>query len=127
MINVSRLGLRAADGFEFTCSACGAVAATLSTQGAGHPVYDGPSYRLVFLGENTGIAPAGLVELVSGRDQIDPLDVARLTGDLGAFCCTVCELNYCAKCWSTWIDFDEGFYDCTRGRCPSGHEQLLDD
>ncbi|WP_156391958.1 MULTISPECIES: hypothetical protein [unclassified Nocardioides] len=127
MSNVSRHGVRADDGFEFACSACGVLAATLSVRGAGQTIYDGPSYRLEFLGENSGIVPAGLVELLEGRDEIDPLDVAHLHGELGAFCCVACELNYCAKCWSTWIEFDEGFYDCTRGRCPNGHEQMLDD
>lgn len=127
MSDLSRQGVRADDRFEFACAGCGVVAATLSVQDAGHTVYDRPWYQLKFLGESTGIAPAGLVELLAGRDEVDPFDVGRLAGDLGAFCCAGCGLNFCAKCWATWIEFDEGFYDCTRGRCPSGHEQLLDD
>lgn len=127
MSDLSRHGVRADDGFEFVCAGCGAVAATLSVHGAGHTIYDGPSYRLKFLGDDTGIVSAAVVELLSGRDEVDPLDIARVPGELAAFCCGACELNYCATCWSTWMEFDEGFYDCTRGRCPSGHEQLLDD
>ena len=41
--------------------------------------------------------------------------------------CRACGKNYCRTCWTLWIDFDEGFYDCTRGRCPDGHERIIDD
>ena len=29
--------------------------------------------------------------------------------------------------WRTYVLFDEGFYDCTMGRCPRGHEHMIDD
>jgi hypothetical protein len=25
------------------------------------------------------------------------------------------------------VDYDEGFYDCTRRRCPEGHERIMED
>ena len=60
------------------------------------------------------------------------------TGDLGvlqredpdfyAFVCRQCGVAYCQRCWKVgWPEFDDGFYDCTRGECPKGHEQTLDD
>ena len=27
-----------------------------------------------------------------------------------------CGLNYCPRDWETYVLFDEGFYDCTKGR-----------
>jgi hypothetical protein len=43
------------------------------------------------------------------------------------FYCPDCELNYCSKDWDTYVLFDEGFYDCTMGTCPNGHQHTLDD
>jgi hypothetical protein len=41
--------------------------------------------------------------------------------------CPTCQQSYCADCWSVWVEQDEGFYDCTRGRCPRYHERIQDD
>ncbi|KAA1424024.1 hypothetical protein [Nocardioides antri] len=141
MSNVGRHGVRTDGRFEFTCASCGGVAATLAVVDDDQPIDAGalpdgarlswspgaPSYRLEFVNVNTGTAPDGLVDLVSDLDEVDPLVVRRIDWELAAFCCHVCELNYCSKCWSNWVEFDDDFYDCTRGRCPAGHEQMLDD
>jgi hypothetical protein len=47
--------------------------------------------------------------------------------ELTPFYCPDCGLNYCHRDWDTYVLFDEGFYDCTKGRCPEGHEHMLDD
>ena len=86
-----------------------------------------PAYRLEFVNVNTGKAPDDLANLASGLDVLDPLVVRRFDWELASFCCCTCQLNYCSKCWSTWVEFDDGFFDCMRGRCPRGHEQVLDD
>ncbi|RHW22398.1 hypothetical protein D0Z08_31585 [Nocardioides immobilis] len=88
---------------------------------------EAPSYRLEFIGVITGKASADLADLVSGLDELDPLALRGVDWEMAAFCCHHCQLNYCSKCWSTWVEFDDGFYDCTRGRCPRNHEQTLDD
>lgn len=41
--------------------------------------------------------------------------------------CRTCVKNYCRACWVVWVEFDDGFYDCTRGRCPEAHERNMDD
>ena len=138
---MARHGVKIDGRFQFTCAWCRAVAATLSVLDGDVPIDagplpdgtrfswtpGGPAYRFEFLGVNTGKASAELADLVSRLDILDPQDLRDVDGELAAFCCRVCQLNYCSKCWSTWIEFDEGFYDCTRGRCPRDHEQLLDD
>ena len=88
---------------------------------------DPPAYRLEFVNVTTAKAPHDLADLVSGLDLLDPVVLRRIDWELASFCCHTCELNYCSTCWSTRVEFDDGFYDCMRGRCPRGHEQLLDD
>jgi hypothetical protein len=58
---------------------------------------------------------------------VDPLALRRVNPDLAPFYCPDCQLNYCAKDWRTYVVFDDGFYDCTMGRCPNGHEHMADD
>lgn len=131
-----------ADGrFVFTCANCGGIAATLAVSENDHPfdsgtlpdgtrsswMPDGPAYQLVFVSVSTGKASADLVELVSGLDVLDPFVVRPIDWELASFCCNTCQLNYCSTCWSTSVEFDDGFFDVMSGRCPRGHEQLLDD
>lgn len=44
--------------------------------------------------------------------------------------CYKCNLIYCREHYNAEIIFDEeypGFYDCTMGTCPQGHERMIDD
>lgn len=45
---------------------------------------------------------------------------------LSSYCAT-CDVNYCRDHWETELEFDDGFYDFTRGVCPRGHERVLTD
>ena len=117
MSNVSRLGVKVEGRFVFTCASCGGIAATLAVTDEDQPVDGGPlpdgtrltwepgapAYRLEFVNVNTGKAQDGLADLVSGLDVLDPLLVRPFDWELAAFCCHTCHLNYCSKCWSTWI------------------------
>lgn len=137
----SRLGVKTGGQFVFRCASCGGVAAALAIinddrEVDGGPMPGGgrlswkpgaPSYRLDFINVNTGQASTELTTIADAK-VIDPLDVSRFHWELAAFCCHSCGLNYCPKCWETQVEFDEDFYyDCTRGRCPQGHAQKLDD
>ena len=56
------------------------------------------------------------------------VELLREDPDLFAFVCRQCAVVYCEKCWTVGPpEFDDGFYDCTRGTCPKGHRQTLDD
>jgi hypothetical protein len=55
-------------------------------------------------------------------------ELARADRDLFGFFCHACAVVYCSACWTIGPpEFDDGFYDCTRGTCPAGHTQTLDD
>ena len=47
-----------------------------------------------------------------------------------AFYCSECNESYCWNCWQSRVVMDEedpGWYDCTHGTCPKGHEKMIDD
>lgn len=44
--------------------------------------------------------------------------------------CPTCDAIYCADHWDHWVRFDDeepGWVDSIRGRCPGGHERMLED
>ncbi len=44
------------------------------------------------------------------------------------FFCPPCKTCYCGDHWVRWSVFDDdGWHDSIRGRCPSGHERMLED
>jgi hypothetical protein len=60
--------------------------------------------------------------------RTDLLELHRLDSDAFGFICGKCGFAYCIDCWENVHEtFDEGFHDDTRGRCPEGHEQMLQD
>jgi hypothetical protein len=67
------------------------------------------------------------VQALINEGPVDPIALRQVDWELAPFCCPDCELNYCSKDWHTWVLVDDGFYDCTIGRCPNGHEQMVDD
>jgi hypothetical protein len=122
---------------EFPCSRCGQPAATFSLLPAG--TGDGLWRERVRL-ERTGFLGTtmhfgelpGLAALMAAIERRDHAAIRSLTGpDLIAFHCWQCDADYCAACWRLGpSEFDAdfpGFYDCTKGVCPAGHEQVVDD
>ena len=65
-------------------------------------------------------------EILSGEAP-DPAALRRIDWELAPFYCPDCAQSYCRADWRTYVLFDEGFYDCTMGRCPRGHEHMIDD
>ena len=74
---------------------------------------DAPAYRAVR-------------EILSGEAP-DPAALRQIDWELAPFYCPDCAQNYCRADWHTHVQFDEGFYDCTMGRCPRGHQHVIDD
>jgi len=85
--------------------------------------------RTGFIGEVMKFGDAE--ELHRLLERIRSADFASARGsdaDFVAFHCRQCNRSYCERCWRMGPpEFDDGFYDCTRGTCPEGHEQIVDD
>ena len=50
----------------------------------------------------------------------------RMEEGLDAYC-PECDAIYCATHYNASQEFEDGFYDCTMGTCPRGHQRMLDD
>jgi len=107
---------------EIRCSVCADLAAKFE---AG----DGKLERTGWFGSCVQVMPTKDAERWIERIRTSALvDLSREDSDLFAFVCRPCAVAYCAKCWNIGPpEFDDGFYDCTRGACPKGHTQTLDD
>lgn len=83
-----------------------------------------------FLGTASRFADAATLDAVQeilSSPTPDPVALRRIDWELAPFYCPECGLNYCRADWKTFPIFDEGFYDCTIGICPSGHRHTVDD
>jgi hypothetical protein len=115
------------------CSVCAEVAARFAALGAGEGTGIGTrDARLERTGWfGTCLRPMPLAQAEAWIVRIGSEPLAALADeeqDLFGFVCGECGVAYCGRCWDIGPPlFDEGFYDCTRGTCPKGHEQTLDD
>jgi len=130
----------------FACDQCGANASTLALlppfgllPWAQPP--DLPDENVLFADSlRFSIdGPVNVTHLFPPEREVDlaALDAALRAGDARALYrinpefapawCWSCSKSYCRACWVMWVDYDDGFYDCTRGRCPEGHERVIDD
>jgi hypothetical protein len=110
---------------RFDCEVCGRAAGVLR----------------LFAGN--GMERCSFTSVMGGGNAVGPEDFAKLrsiieTGDLdtlyshdrelASFYCTECRACYCQGHWNPWDVFDEdGWHDSIRGRCPKGHERMLED
>jgi hypothetical protein len=112
----------------FTCAVCAAEAGTLELRGA-------PAQAEVVRESFTST----LTQPVS-TEALEPLRAALAAADAGAlfaldpelapFYCAACGASYCGAHWDRWDVFDADWpdwHESIRGRCPQGHERLLED
>ncbi|MBO2449137.1 hypothetical protein J4573_18680 [Actinomadura barringtoniae] len=131
-------------GAAFRCAECGEIAGVLRLTPAGQPVDMGPP-----LGRTTHEADGVSLDLFGGTswhrlegeafgrlralietdapDGPDALEIRRVHWELAPFLCRECGDVYCWTDWKPSVTFDDGFYDETRGTCPRGHRQTIDD
>lgn len=98
------------------------VMTQVANTGAGHPRLE----VLSPLGNMTVFefdADAALAAIGAG----DVRSLYELDLEFVPFWCPKCDASYCAQHWTTWVLFDEGFFDEKRGECPMGHERKLMD
>ena len=71
--------------------------------------------------------------LDSVREALAARDVPALFAleqELTPFYCPTCDASYCSDHWDWWVVWDEEWTiwrDSVRGRCPKGHERMLED
>jgi predicted RNA-binding Zn-ribbon protein involved in translation (DUF1610 family) len=112
----------------FACAACGGQAGALELRGSRTRA---ELVRESFTGTLTEPLTSGAVE---------PLRAALAAGDAGGlfaldpeyapFYCPTCGASYCGDHWTRWDVFDDempDWHDSIRGRCPHGHERMLED
>jgi len=116
------------------CSQCGRAAAEIallpgSEQGESLLHEHDRLERTDFIGMLTQTGEyTDLLALFEAIARADYAKARAIDPDLVAFCCKKCERVYCDQCWQLDPpEFEDGFYDCTRGTCPQGHQQIVDD
>jgi hypothetical protein len=68
--------------------------------------------------------------LRSALDTDDFDAILSIDVELAPFHCPSCVANYCQRHWVVWDVFDDDdptWHDSIRGRCPQGHERMLED
>ena len=129
------------DAASFRCAGCGEIAAVVRVVPAGAAAdmgpplgrqsqsragvvvdyFDGTAWKAV------GIEVFQAVRGILASEAPNPVALRQIDWELAPFHCPECGQNYCRADWHPTVVFDEGFYDCTRGRCPNGHEHMIDD
>lgn len=115
------------------CARCGQPAATFTvlaaTEGAGLWRDRDRLERTGFMGAVTKFGSrVSFTNFIAAIQRRDYQAAGQFDPDFVAFHCWSCDQDYCESCWQIGPpEFDEDFYDCTRGACPQGHEQIVDD
>ena len=66
-------------------------------------------------------------KLRAAINRRDAHELFHIDFELTPFYCPKCNACYCGDHWHRWDVFDEGHHDSIRGRCPQGHERMLED
>lgn len=107
---------------RFACSLCPLPAATidLDADGLRRDTFTGVMFR-------PG-APSDAVR--AAVEQADARALHALDPELAPQHCPECDADYCGAHWAIWDVFDDddpAWHDSIRGRCPAGHEGMLED
>lgn len=116
------------------CAQCGRAAAEITLLPAeveGRAVWAKGDRleRMDFMGQVTRFGPYDdLLRFFELLRRGDFEAVRGADADFIGFYCSACRRIYCEHCWHLGPpQFEDGFYDCTFGTCPQGHEQVVDD
>ena len=73
---------------------------------------------------------ARLEPLLAVLAERDVPGIFAFDRELTPFYCPTCDASYCSHHWDWWDVWDDdwtGWRDSVRGRCPQGHERMLED
>ena len=116
----------------YRCVLCGAEAGHLQLK-----IYDDADEATFVLrglvGKTTQwVSRQNMTQLVRVLTAGHARELYELDTEWASFYCPECDCVYCKAHWHTRIQFDDdddmrGWYDCTYGTCPKGHERIVDD
>ncbi len=127
----ARVVRRSEEAYELPCSVCGKTAVSIHPAGSEEKILEGiisagitrgvglnPNHKDRVFGWLEKAALAALHHYLEGEADIE--------GGLDAYC-PDCDRIYCRMHYNVREEWDEGFYDCSRGTCPQGHTRRIDD
>ena len=115
---------------SFACARCGQAAGLVQLFG---PAPAGEVVRESFTSRSTyRVSPENFERLRTIIVTGDAQALYEFDLEIASFYCPGCRACYCGDHWVRWNVFDddeEGFtwHDSIRGRCPSGHQRMLED
>jgi hypothetical protein len=113
---------------RFACTVCGAEAGVIRVhEQGGRTEIRRESWPGVLIVPRTRDAVVPLEAALAARDV---RAVFELDFELTPFYCPTCDAVYCAEHWDwrdVWDDEWTSWRDSVRGRCPNGHERMLED
>ena len=108
----------------WSCHLCGREAGAIELGESGELRRDAFTSRLTQTVRDPGAFGRLWDAIASGNSAA----VHGMDPELAPWWCQPCARIYCGDHWQRWDVFDdEGFHDCIRGRCPEGHERMLED
>ncbi len=125
----------------FACAVCGQPAGTVRPAAADEAVDIGPPLSAQAIG-SAGVVVSGFLGngwysltqpqyrrlcVLLADEHPDPVALRVIRWEAAPFFCPDCQRSYCQTHWDLDVIVDEGFYDCTLGVCPSGHQVVVDD
>ncbi len=112
----------------FDCSLCGERAGSLVLEGRGRSA---KVLRESFTSTLTlPVGPALRGPLRAALEAADARALYELDFELAPFYCPQCDAIYCGahwQRWDVWADDHPAWHEEIRGRCPRGHERMLED
>jgi hypothetical protein len=120
--------------YRLSCAVCGTPAVILRLVTAEKPPVHLSSGQVECAGITRSVGLRAAPEKIFAWMEAGDLaalhshmeDDCNIDGGLDAWC-PQCRLIYCRAHYSVREEWDEGFYDCSRGTCPQGHTRIVDD
>jgi hypothetical protein len=109
----------------WACEICGSAAGSIAVNESG----DVRRERFTSV-ITTHLPDPATGELRPALTAGDAAAIYDLDSELAAWWCPECKKSYCGDHWLRWDLFDEddpSWHDSIRGRCPEGHERMLED
>jgi len=108
------------------------LAGTVGLLPPGHP--DGLSrdtgtiFLKYFIGTEKAVVSAeGSRAVEAALTKADAAALFQVERLWAPFYCPTCARVYCRKQWVVVPEYDEGYFDCSHGICPQGHQRLTED